>query len=100
MTMNNKYVLLYIFLILLPIQLFAQRVNEHGLKMVCEVEIFDWELDKILFEYNEQNRLIGMTVYKDWNWSKAKYDPETYNPQYKLYAIYSIKNDLLVELKF
>lgn len=71
---------------------FAQRVNEHGLKMVSEVEIFDWELDKIIFKYNEQNRLIGMTVYKDWNWDKAKFNAKTYTPNYKLYAEYNIKN--------
>lgn len=41
--MNSKYVLLYIFLILLPIQLFAQRVNEHGLKMVSEVKLYNLE---------------------------------------------------------
>lgn len=37
-----------VLLILLPISIYAQRLNEHGLKMVSEVEVFDWELDKIL----------------------------------------------------
>ena len=75
---------------------YAQRVNEHGLKMVREVEVFDWELDKILLKYNEQNRLIGMTVYKDWNWNKAKYDAKTYVPKYELYAEYNIKDGKMI----
>ncbi|MBD5222408.1 MAG: hypothetical protein HDS70_08615 [Bacteroidales bacterium] len=75
---------------------FAQRVNEHGLKMVSEVEVFDWELDKILLKYNEQNRLVGMTVYKDWNWNKAKYDAKTYVPNYELYAEYYIKDGKMI----
>lgn len=78
----------------------AQRVNEHGLKMVSEVEIFDWELDKIILKYNEQNRLIGMTVYKDWNWDKAKFDAKTYAPNYELYADYNIKGSKMVCKRF
>lgn len=83
-------------LISLTLTTFAQRVNEHGLKMVSEVEVFDWELDKILLKYNEQNRLIGMTVYKDWNWSKSKYDTSTYTPNYELYAEYNIKDGKMI----
>lgn len=75
---------------------FAQRVNEHGLKMVSEVEVFDWELDKIILRYNEQNRLVGITVYKDWNWDKAKYDAKTYVPKYELYAEYNIKDGKMI----
>lgn len=75
---------------------FALRVNEHGLKMVSEVEIFDWELDKIILTYNEQNRLVGMSVYKDWNWDKAVYDAKTYTPNYELYAEYNIKDGKMV----
>lgn len=83
-------------LISLNLTTFAQRINEHGLKMVREVEVFDWELDKIILKYNEQNRLVGMTVYKDWNWSKSKCDAQTYIPNYELYAEYNIKDGKMI----
>lgn len=92
--LNPRIVVLIILLI--PFISSAQRVNEHGLKMVREVEVFDWELDKIILTYNEQNRLVGMTVYKDWNWSKSKCDARTYVPNYELYAEYNIKDGKMI----
>ena len=91
-----RLIILVLFSAIIHLSSFAQRVNEHGLKMVSEVEVFDWELDKILMKYNEQNRLVGMTVYKDWNWSKAKCDACTYIPNYELYAEYYIKDGKMI----
>lgn len=49
------------FLSQLLFSIYAQRVNEHGLKIVCEVEVY-WKLEKILLKYNEQNRLVGVII--------------------------------------
>lgn len=53
----------------IPLYSYAQRVNEHGLKMVSEVEYkhpYKSLVDIIKFKYNEHNRLTQMSVYRKW----------------------------------
>ena len=62
------------FLILFPLSIFAQRVNEHGLKMVSEIEYTsrDQWVTLFKFRYDEKNRLSQMTVYRKWIYSDAR----------------------------
>ncbi len=54
---------------------FAQRVNEHGLKMVSEIEVFDLRDDRdcsVKFEYNSKGNLIGTKCY-GYNFDTEKF---------------------------
>lgn len=66
---TTKYILLTFLSLIISLPIFAQRLNEHGLKMVSEVE-FKYPhsslVDIIKFKYNEQNRLTQMSVYRKW----------------------------------
>lgn len=87
---------------------FAQRVNEHGLKMVSEIEYLDsrgW-IYLLKFKYDESNKLSQMTVYHKCNYKegrldelKKRYTPSEYKEhiaafpiEYKLYRDF-IKDD-------
>lgn len=50
---------------------FAQRVNEHGLKMVSEIEYLEKgrATYQFKFKYNDENKLTRMTVYQKWIYS-------------------------------
>lgn len=64
-----RLIILVLFSAILHLSSYAQRVNEHGLKMVSEVEYkhpYSSSVDIIKFKYNEQNRLTQMSVYRKW----------------------------------
>lgn len=63
--MNNKYVILYLFIFLFSIQSFAQRVNERGLKCVSEFEMSGRQTSnqRFVFEYFDDLKLKSMSVY-------------------------------------
>lgn len=69
MKASNKLTRLRVILVLLllfPISIYAQRVNEHGLKMVSEVELYNLPngVDcNLKFEYNSKGNLIGIKCY-------------------------------------
>lgn len=90
----KKFILLLLLLNTTAI-LYAQRINEYGKKMVKELEILDWEHDKILFEYNDQNRLTGMTVYKDWEYEKHPKEDKVHIPKFELYAEYRLQGNTM-----
>lgn len=63
--MNNKYVILYLFIFLFSIQSFAQRVNERGLKCVSEIVMSGRQTSnqRYVFEYFDDLKLKSMSVY-------------------------------------
>ncbi len=61
--LNPRIVVLMVLLI--PFISFAQRVNEHGLKMVSEIELLNkgGSGQKICYEYEKTGKLKGLAVY-------------------------------------
>lgn len=62
-----KPIIIIIFFALTAFSSFAQRLNEHGLKMVSEVEyaISYSRTYLFKFKYDDHNRLAQMSVYQD-----------------------------------
>jgi hypothetical protein len=71
---NIKQILLFFIFVLTSLCSFAQRVNEHGLKMVSEIEYQPAHCSRvelIKFRYDDHNRLIRMSVYYKWIYTEA-----------------------------
>lgn len=60
-----KAFFIYIIFGIISLTSFGQRMNEHGLKMVSEIEFFqpDYTHVFIKFKYDEKGKLIRMSVY-------------------------------------
>lgn len=69
--MSLRYVFVALFSIIVSVVSFAQRVNEHGLKMVSEIEYLKRGrvAYQFKFKYNDENKLTRMTVYQKWIYS-------------------------------
>lgn len=73
--MKDMKVIIMLVLMLFPFSIYAQRVNEHGLKMVSEVELYSLKdgIDcNLKFEYNSDYHLIGVKCY-GYNFKTEKY---------------------------
>lgn len=98
---NIKQILLFFIFVLISLCSFAQRVNEYGLKMVSEIEYttkHGASVELFKFNYDEQNRLIRMSVFRKWNHSYEQIERmkswtaqdrkeyfETFPKEFKLY---------------
>ncbi|MBD5353041.1 MAG: hypothetical protein HDR86_09495 [Bacteroides sp.] len=74
--MLNPYrlIILVLFSAIMHLSSYAQQVNEHGLKMVSEVELYDNGLNYDLkFEYSSKGNLIGIKCYGH-NFETEKYE--------------------------
>ena len=64
-----KRIILITIFILVAFSSFAQRLNEHGLKMVSEIEYTDNYRNTVYqfkFKYDDHDRLMRMTIYRKW----------------------------------
>lgn len=82
---NIKQILLFFIFVLTSLCSFAQKVNEHGLKMVSEIEYQEEYrscVELIKFKYDEHNRLIRMSVYLKWIYTEAEIERmKSWTPQ-------------------
>lgn len=84
-----KRITLLLAVISICVSSFAQRVNEHGLKMVSEVELYNLPSGvdcNLKFEYSSKGNLIGIKCY-GFNHKTEKYG---------LMNEYQLRNGLLV----
>lgn len=71
-----RYIILIFIFTISSLCSFAQRVNEHGLKMVSEIIYNDAKRGntyRIEFGYSDKDRLSAMTVFVDWG-TKGNYE--------------------------
>lgn len=77
--------IIVILLIIFTFSGVAQRLNEHGLKMVSEIEYQEENrscVELIKFRYDEHNRLIRMSVYRKWIYTEAEIERmKSWTPQ-------------------
>lgn len=88
-----KYIILITIVTIMSVCSFAQRVNEHGLKMVSEIEYLDKGRSVnylFKFKYDKKDRLSRMSVYKKQLWDNE--DDPFCSKEYKLYRDF-IKDD-------